>query len=76
MARIKSIDKLPVGETRRFKDAMTLTVAFPNGHDYDFNAVVAMLRAEDGALYIEKANGGIVEIPPSYLFYEIGFPQE
>ena len=69
--RPKEMIRLTPNKTQRFDEPKTITVSYPNGTEYEFRGVIAILKEESGFLFLEKHDGGFAEIPPSYYFFEV-----
>jgi hypothetical protein len=60
---------LKFGEATTFERPTKATLVFATS-EYDINGVVSVLKTEDGTLHITRHDGGFLEVPPGYLFYE------
>jgi len=72
--RPKEIVSLAPGKQMRFDGIKSVSVLFPGGLEFEFTAVIAILKTENGLLQLEKSNNDFVEVTPPYHYFEVSEP--
>jgi hypothetical protein len=76
-ARRSKLKPFLPGEERRFdNEPITVAIAASGGQEWEFTDIVAVMKADNMFVYLEKTNGNLIEIPPGYFFLELGDPND